>query len=81
MPTPIEIDPVAPDDPHMLLRPRDAARMLGVSAQTLSKWSKDGKIRFAFTAGGHRRYPLSIVRALMNNEDQYAVVLPSVYGD
>lgn len=49
-----------------LLRPSDLRDEFGVSATTLREWDKDGKLRAAQrTAGGHRRYRESDVRALL----------------
>jgi len=38
-----------------LLKPIDAARLAGVSYQTLKQWIYKGKIRSTQTAGGHHR--------------------------
>jgi len=40
-----------------LLRPRDAANILGVSYSTLKQWIYKSKIRTVQTAGGHHRIP------------------------
>jgi len=40
-----------------LLRPRDAARILGISYSTLKRWILAGKINTVTTAGGHHRIP------------------------
>jgi len=40
----------------MLLRPCEVATYLGVSSETLKRWTKAGKIRCVKTPGGHRRY-------------------------
>lgn len=67
------------DDPHTLLNPKEAARLLAVNVQTLRNWSRDGKIRFVRTVGGHRRYPLSVVKAIMNGQSQDDIDLPGSY--
>jgi excisionase family DNA binding protein len=36
-----------------------AARLIGVSVDTLRRWEKAGKITSTRTAGGHRRYDLA----------------------
>lgn len=41
--------------------------MLGVDPKTLTRWANAKKIRFIRTVGGHRRYPLSNIRALLSN--------------
>src|ERR1017187_1202070 len=42
-----------------LLRPRDAAAVLGVSYASLKQWIYKGKLRTVKTAGGHHRIPQS----------------------
>ena len=42
-----------------LMRPRDAAKVLGISYATLKLWIYKGKIRTNKTAGGHHRIPES----------------------
>jgi len=42
----------------------DAAIMLGVSAQTIRKWDKDGKIKVTRTPGNQRRIPESEITRL-----------------
>jgi len=40
-----------------LLRPRDAAVVLGISYASLKQWIYQGKLRSVKTAGGHHRIP------------------------
>ena len=40
-----------------MLRPRDAATVLGISYPTLKQWIYKGKLRTIKTAGGHHRIP------------------------
>ena len=42
-----------------LVRPRDAARLLGISYPTLKQWIYKRKLRTVKTAGGHHRVPQS----------------------
>ncbi len=42
-----------------LLRPRDAAMVLGISYASLKQWIYKGKLRTVKTAGGHHRIPES----------------------
>lgn len=51
-----------PDDPF--LRPRQAARLLGVEPRTVSNWARDGVLEAHRTAGGHHRFRLSEVQRL-----------------
>lgn len=46
-------------DSVRLIRPRDAARLLGLSYPTLKRWIYKGKISTIKTAGGHYRIPES----------------------
>jgi excisionase family DNA binding protein len=62
------------DDP--LLRPRQAARLLGVSAKTVSRWAVSGKLEAQRTAGGHHRFRLSDVRRLAGLGYASSVVIP-----
>jgi len=45
---------LADSDP--LLTPAEAARRLGVTANTVTRWSRAGKIAAIYTVGGHRRF-------------------------
>ena len=51
-----------PDDPF--LRPRQAARLLGVEPRTVSNWARLGTLEAHRTAGGHHRFRLSDVQRL-----------------
>ncbi|MFZ0213656.1 MAG: helix-turn-helix transcriptional regulator [Candidatus Acidiferrales bacterium] len=42
-----------------LIKPRDAAQVLGISYPTLKQWIYHGKLRTVKTAGGHHRVPES----------------------
>lgn len=44
-----------------LLKPREAALMMGISYPTLKQWIYKGKLRSVKTAGGHHRVPESEV--------------------
>lgn len=45
--------------PSKLLKPRDAAQILGISYPTLKQWIYQRKLRTVKTAGGHHRIPES----------------------
>lgn len=47
-----------------LYRPQEAARLMGVSYQTLKLWIYNGRIRSIKTAGGHHRIPQSEIERL-----------------
>lgn len=50
-----------PKESGNLLKPRDAAQILGISYPTLKQWIYHGKLRTVKTAGGHHRVPESEV--------------------
>jgi excisionase family DNA binding protein len=53
-----------------LLRTADVARLLGVSRSTVCRWARVGKLSFVSTPGGHRRYRVEEVNALLGKPDQ-----------
>jgi len=52
------------NDAEEYMRPAEAATMLHVSPQTISRWAKEGRIGYVLTLGGHRRFRASEVRRL-----------------
>ncbi len=46
------------------LRATQVADLLGVSAKTVTRYAKEGKIPHVLTLGGHRRYPAGPVHTL-----------------
>lgn len=40
----------------------EVARLLGVSAETVRRWAKDGKLASVTTTGGHHLIPRTAVR-------------------
>ncbi len=49
------------------LRSAEVAELLQVSAKTVARWAKDGRLPYARTLGGHRRYPEASIRALVES--------------
>lgn len=47
-----------------MLAPAAAAKLLGVSTQTLRVWARDGRIQRSFTPGGDARYHLGNIESL-----------------
>lgn len=47
---------------NKLLTISEAAKALGVSAQTLRRWDREGKLKGERTKGGQRRYDISALR-------------------
>jgi excisionase family DNA binding protein len=59
--------PVRPPEP-LSYRPRDAARMLGVSARTLYEWTRSGRVHCVRIGTGKRAavlYPVDSLRRLL----------------
>jgi excisionase family DNA binding protein len=50
-----------------LLTPAEAARRLGVTPNTVTRWSRAGKISAIQTIGGHRRYRMSEVERVLQH--------------
>jgi excisionase family DNA binding protein len=48
------------------LHTAEVADILHVSPKTVARWSKEGKLPFLKTLGGHRRYPAAEIRQLAN---------------
>lgn len=46
------------------IAPAEAARLLKVSARTITRWAREGRIPSITTLGGHRRFPRATIEAL-----------------
>ena len=53
--------------PDELLTPAAAARICGVTTQTLVYWNKNGKLPAITTLGGYRRYRRSDIESIIRN--------------
>jgi len=53
---------------QVLLKPKEAAEMLGITTRTLFTWNKDKKIKCFRTVGNHKRISLSEVERLLSCE-------------
>jgi excisionase family DNA binding protein len=55
-----------PDQPDQsdMIRPAEAARMLGVTTRTVANWTDDGKLHAIRLPGGSRRYRRADIAAL-----------------
>jgi transposase len=49
-------------DDDRLLKPRQAAQLLGVTTGTLVRWSREGLLAAAHTSNGQRRYTYAAIR-------------------
>ena len=57
-----------------LLQIGDAAKLKGVSIDTLRRWEKSGKIQAVRTEGGHRRYKVADLLKIDSPDTRYTVV-------
>lgn len=48
-----------------LITPKQAAKMLGITTNSLRNWELAGKIQVVKTMGGHRRYKLEEIKAML----------------
>jgi excisionase family DNA binding protein len=62
-----------PVDRDELLTPAEAARKLGVTPNTVTRWSRAGKISAIQTMGGHRRFRLSEIERVLRDGSAVAV--------
>ncbi|HEX3328178.1 MAG: helix-turn-helix domain-containing protein [Actinomycetota bacterium] len=46
------------------IRTGEAAKILGKSPKTVSRWARQGKLPHLVTLGGHRRFPAAAVLEL-----------------
>ena len=58
------------DDDGRFLRTREVALLFQVSERAVTDWATKGRIRSVRTPGGHRRYPASHVRTLLEEAGQ-----------
>lgn len=63
---------------EVLLTPREAAAVLGVTTRTLHIYADKGRLRYTKTAGGHRRYFASSIRHAHNGQWDDAGREPSI---
>ena len=52
--------------PANLVKPREAAQILGISYPTIKQWIYKRKLRTVKTAGGHHRAQLAFVDPLLD---------------
>ena len=55
-------------DPEPLLWIGEAAKILGVSIETLRRWDRAGKLNSIRTPGGQRRFALSEIERVRRGE-------------
>jgi excisionase family DNA binding protein len=52
-------------DPETLIGANNVAAAFGVNPKTVTRWAVAGRLPHIFTMGGHRRYKVADVRALI----------------
>jgi excisionase family DNA binding protein len=57
-------------DGGRFLRTREVALLFQVSERAVTDWARKGRIRSVRTPGGHRRYPASHVKSLLEASGQ-----------
>jgi len=74
---PVRSAPLVRDrqDRNELLTPAEAARKLGVTPNTVTRWSRAGKISAIQTMGGHRRFRRSEIERVLNEASALAAGL------
>ncbi|HEV7523909.1 MAG TPA: helix-turn-helix domain-containing protein [Acidimicrobiia bacterium] len=55
-----------------LLTPAEAARKLGVTPNTVTRWSRAGKISAIQTMGGHRRFRRSEIERVQREANLFS---------
>ncbi len=67
------------DEPEELISIDSAAKLLGISSQTLRNWEEQGKITPKKTNKGHRRYTRSQILEIRKQQmDQHELLLPGI---
>lgn len=54
---------------HDLISLAEAAEMLHVAPPTLSRWALRGRVPYATTPGGHKRFPRAAVEEMAARQD------------
>lgn len=65
------------DSGDVLLTPSEVAAKFRVDPKTVTRWAKAGRISAIRTLGGHRRYYLSEVQALLQSSARAATSGPA----
>lgn len=58
-------DSKVPYLPEDLMKPSEVAIAFRVDAKTVTRWARQGKLKPVMTLGGHRRYRVTEVQALL----------------
>ena len=67
------------DEPEELISIDSAAKLLGISSQTLRNWEDQGKITPQYTGKGHRRYTRSQILEIRKQQmHQHELLLPGI---
>lgn len=60
---------------HQYLCSSKAAAFIDVTITTLKAWESEGKITPLYTPGGHRRYKVADLEALLTNNPNHTLAL------
>jgi excisionase family DNA binding protein len=61
---PNSAQPHEPSQNEPYITSSEAARILGRSTKTVSRWARQGRLPHLITLGGHRRFPAGAVNEL-----------------
>lgn len=61
------------------LKPKDAAKLIGISYPTIKQWIYDGKIASVKTPGGHHRIPPKEIERLTGGKAAIEAAKPNSY--
>lgn len=71
----------AAEDPREDLMTRSgAARILGVSPTTVTRWAREGRLSCRLTLGGHHRFERAVVDEIRERMEHRATVGPASGG-
>jgi excisionase family DNA binding protein len=56
------------DDDRTMMKPGEVARLWDVDPKTVTRWAAEGRIPCVRTPGGHRRYPVAAILAMLRGE-------------
>lgn len=62
------IDPFAGRSDDQLMTPGEVAKVMRVDAKTVTRWAAAGKIASVRTLGGHRRFFVRDLRAMIKED-------------
>ena len=61
-------------DIERLYTMKELSKLLGVTARTIQRWDKEGKIRCVRTVGGKRRVPESEIKRILGIQEERKII-------